>query len=551
MCLRTKIRGVTATIGSIQRIEDQSDKYFRQITLLSNEWNFATWIGLTEITRMIESTVPPNSFGSQSHIFSTVSASYIAVQLCLGARKHGRRRLLDPSSFYWSSRVAMQAKEAFLAARAYSVLCMIFPYWHHNRIAAELLDSDSVRFHSQASFIGRRVSAYLKGIRPNSVGIPKTAALAANPELQNLFDRSLQSARQISKHGVRFGDLLTLYRALYQEQERRANNFKCRYSEFKIGAYNLEDFRRFYCGVMAIAGAHEHLSFLWLVKNGTLPIETLVLKEHRTYWISLLSELTSISPDITRRMLTDTTFGTVRAENLHLLPFVPLSDSGSVLALAPPFPLSTNWEENLLQCLARADSDDYSLKSLTKEEEMRYPLVALTTGTRLITGPHKLKKGLPDVDLLVEDLNAGILIIAEMKWCRKPLGVRDRIERDKEVHKGFEQIRRIREFLDHNQSYLYDRKLATKKLLSDYRLLQYCVITRDHLVEGQEPSIPIYCYDAFSNELKSTPNTAASLRRLTDLEWLPNEGPDFSVRFQPYTLGRIRIEAEEYFLPCS
>ena len=157
---------------------------------------------------------------------------------------------------------------------------------------------------------------------------------------------------------------------------------------------------------------------------------------------------------------------------------------------------------------------------------MRQPLIALTSGTRLITGGHKLPNGIPDVDLIVQDLEAKVLILCELKWCRKPNGRSEREDRDKEVLKGFSQIKKIREFIEANPKYLLDRGYIAQDI-STFSVVRYCVVARDHFVEPPSGSAPLYSYDALAMELENSRDTIESLRSLQSLTWLPIEGVDF------------------------
>jgi len=226
-----------------------------------------------------------------------------------------------------------------------------------------------------------------------------------------------------------------------------------------------------------------------------------------------------------------------------------MTQFNSVLALAPQFPLASNWEDNILRCFSGVDPLMYLKTTETKEEEMRDRLVSLTTGTRLIRGPFKLPSPSPDIDLLVEDLDAGILIIAELKWSRKPgPSPHERKHRDQEVLKGVSQIGSIRKFIESNPRYLYDRGSVTR-FLSSYRDVCYCVIARDHLVESPNSECPIFSYDAFNLQLVAHKDTSAVLRSLSNMEWLPEEGVDFSVDFQGHQVESVAVELETYFPP--
>lgn len=175
-------------------------------------------------------------------------------------------------------------------------------------------------------------------------------------------------------------------------------------------------------------------------------------------------------------------------------------------------------------------------------------LVALTSGTRLITGPHKLPKPLPDIDLIIEDLQAEILVVAELKWSRKPIGVHERRVRDAEVAKGVKQLRLINNFLDRNPRHLCDLNRITRAI-TEYSTVHYCIIAQDHFPESIFPDYPIYSYEACLRELKLSRDTNSILYSLSNFDWLPVEGVDFFVRFEANRLSGITVESETYYPP--
>src|SRR6266481_5097881 len=135
----------------IQRIEDRSDKCYRDLALLHMPWNLAAWASLTDSIRMVEATVPSELYGSRHHINVLTNASMIACQEYKFIRKYACGETLDFSSFQWNARLAIQARKTFEVVRGYSSFCATFPYWHENQIAGELIDKETVRFTSHAS----------------------------------------------------------------------------------------------------------------------------------------------------------------------------------------------------------------------------------------------------------------------------------------------------------------------------------------------------------------------------------------------------------------
>lgn len=532
-------------IRAIDRIELLADKCHRGLSLLSRPWPFAAWAILTESIRVVETSVPVEMYASINHINAATNMSMLAALLYKAARQYGGKGSFDAGKFICSPRVAEELRLAVEASKRYLSFCTVFPYWHADMYAGELVSNHIVRFSSEASFVGRRINAYRQGIRPNATSGTTNSAMQTTATLRSLFDHSVSAAVKASKEGVSFPNLRELHDALYEAHNQRTSAMMRRYPEIQIGGYKLDEFRRFYSAVNAIAGAHEFLCYLWSQTHG-LPTDSLLMYDHRSDWVKNLSRLAKLTREQVYAMIKDATFGRVYAVDFHLLPFVPLTEGGTVLALAPFCSLSSNWEENVLRCLSRRDSDLYSSNTLTKEDEMRRPLIALTSGIRLISGPHKLTKPTPDIDLLVQDLQAKILIICELKWCRKPNGHRERLQRDAEVLKGFSQVETIRRFVEANPRYLYERGYIAWEL-SKFERIHYCVVARDHIVEAPAGVVPIYAYDDFAAQLTKGTDTASLLKFLDDLEWLPREGSDFGVRFERHQVGPVAIDSEIYY----
>ncbi len=532
-------------IRAIDRIEILSDKCYRELSLLRRPWPLAAWAILTESIRVVETSIPATLYASRNHINAATNMSMLAALFYKFARRYGRSGPFDASKFIWSSRLAEDLRLAVDLSKGYQTFCTVFPYWHQDMYAGELINDSIVRFASNESPTGRRINAYRQGIRPRAMSESPSTAMETTPELRRLFDRSLNAAIKVSRHGVVFPVLRELHEALYELHDQRTSAMTRRYQDIQIGEYKLSEFRRFYSAINAIAGTHEFLCFLWSQTDG-LPIESLLLYAHRSQWVDDLSRLAKLTRKQVYAMIKDASFGRVYSVDFHLLPFVPLTENRTILALAPFCSLSSNWEENVLRCLSRRDSDLYSRNTLTKEDEMRRPLIALTSGVRLMSGPHKLTKPTPDIDLLVQDLNANILIICELKWSRKPNGYKERQDRDTEVLKGFSQIEKIRSFIEANPEYLYKRGYIAWEF-SKFESIHYCVVARDHIVESPAGAVAIYGYEEFVSQLGKTADTAQFLKYMEDLEWLPKEGPDFGVRFERHHVGQVAVESEIYY----
>ncbi len=92
---------------------------------------------------------------------------------------------------------------------------------------------------------------------------------------------------------------------------------------------------------------------------------------------------------------------------------------GGTLALAPPFPLSSRHAENILRVCSQRRPQIYDTTSVEKEPEMFVPLRKIG-GRFNANGPVKLPEPVPDIDLLACDETSSTLLMAELKWIRKP-----------------------------------------------------------------------------------------------------------------------------------
>jgi hypothetical protein len=428
------------------------------------------------------------------------------------------------------------------------MFCVDFPAWHKNLYAAELVNPTTIRFHSGSTESARRVAAYQKGIRPmfSQTKRDSEEMPSATQRLGELFNDVLRWSKSCGRYGVDFGatdQLRVELAAMYLE--RLSTMFR-RYPNISVGAYTLKEFRNFYAGFLAIVGAHEHLCFLWSRLNGQ-PLESVTLVYPRLKWIKLIADYSGSTNADAERILPDLMFGASPAQDLQVMPFVPLARDNSLLAVAPAFPLASNWEENVLRVCSYLRPQTYSQTSLTKEDEMRDQLKSVVKSPRIVTGPRNLAKGVPDLDLVIEDKTTKTLVLAELKWPRKPYAPREIPERDSEIRKGIGQIKAIKSFLTANPRFLAERHYVAD-LLPDYRNVQYCVVSRDHLVESHDSECPVYGYDVFESEMSGMKDTPSALDFLNSMDWLPREGRDYTCQWITNAAGGVTILSELFLL---
>lgn len=145
-------------------------------------------------------------------------------------------------------------------------------------------------------------------------------------------------------------------------------------------------------------------------------------------------------------MVSDLTFSMRQSVDLHVYPLIPLDAGNETLAVAPPFPLHSRHDENILRVCSQRRQQVYDATSVEKEEEMTAAL--RDVGRRYgADGRFALPDPLPDIDLIAADEPSSTAVIAELKWIREPIRPAEAVDRDAEVLKGVEQLAAIREFL--------------------------------------------------------------------------------------------------------
>ena len=293
---------------------------------------------------------------------------------------------------------------------------------------------------------------------------------------------------------------------------------------------------------------HEHLLLLWDDRPERIPFECCVLVNSINEWISLIAGLGRLHRDTVRTILLDLTFGQIQRTDLRLSPFVPLNAAKTYLGVAYPYVLSSAAEDNILRVCSYLRPEAFNLTTLTKEEEIRQTLKDTARSGVVVTGPIKLgkgnpDKGIPDLDLFIEDIGASVAIVAETKWLRSPMSVRERQQQDKELRKGIRQMRAIRDFLSRNDDFLLSRGKSSRRI-SEYKKVVYCVIARDHLIFNDPADIPVFSFDAVIDILKD--DTDKAVNYLMSLDWLPKEGRDFSVIINSASVPGVEIRYESY-----
>lgn len=540
-----------ALVESIRRIEEQADACAASLSLRTIHSNVALWALLVSGIRRTEDAIAKYGDNSQDFDFRLVNLSRIIpvamrwiVELGKGPSRLAQRR--------WTSTLALKTDEAISVAAEYSAFLACFPMWHCNRYLAELRSPTLVRFTAPGTSRNRQVSAHLKGFRPTTGRW--MGKRAEKPEMtegvKKQFQFVLDTCRRKGLSRFVYANPWGLWFELLPEYQERVAGITRRPDSLSLGCYTLGEFKRFYAALLAVCAAHEFLCFMWAQRSQMYPLDSAVMVRSKDGWIDVLSTLSEVPPNQCRSAFNDLLLNPARTWDLHVHPLVSLDSSGLAIAIAPPFPLHSLPDENILRVCSQVRPSEFDVSTNEKQREMLTTLKERCSKFT-VQGPISLPGSFPDIDVLIADESTSPVVIAELKWIRKTLRPVEFKDRDAEVAKGITQLATIREFLHANPVHL---QLLGKisKPLTEFRNCCYLLVARDHWL-WVEPSngIAIVEFDAFVRALERAPELESAVRELLTYEWLPIEGRDFTVRYERATVNGVALESEVFYAAGS
>lgn len=534
-------------IESIQQIEDRADLCFHSLTILTLPSNVALWSLLVGGIHLVEREID-NRGENTPHLDATlINASSLVSTALKWVSKHGKHSIAAGRRS-WTRSVAAIVRQALELAHNYGGFLNALPMWHKDRYGVKLLSPTHARFTVISSEMDRRVSAYQKGFRPTTGRNRRERAkkVAQTPRVNSLFESVYATCTPVGNLAFLYNDPWELWAELLPEYQLRVEQISRRDDSLSIGDYTLGEFKQFYAAFLAICATQEHLCFAWGRNNKLYPNESVVMVRSLEDWSKTLSNLSGVKASLCRSAIKDLTFDFLSSPNLHVCPFVPLDPSGRQLAVAPHFPLHSRPDENILWVCSKLRQARFDAASLMKEPEM-YVALEETCSRYSLQGPIRLPKPAPDIDSLLTDADSSTVVIAELKWIRKPTKILERIARDDEVLKGFDQLRKIRQFLEKNPSHLVTIGKLSKPL-SEYENVHYAVIARDHWIwVPQSDDGAIFTYDAFTASIGRSSGLQNAVDDLLTYDWLPLEGRDYRIAYDKSFANGVEIETETYY----
>jgi hypothetical protein len=534
-------------ITQVKEIEDQSDKWSRDLGLATFTHDVAVWGALTQIILLIEQHIGQHGHGSQKHREAMINLGRAGALLIDELR---RSALPDkPVWLKWTPPLAVATQQAVMAAYHRDIFISTFTMWHRFRRTVEIISPTQLRFSVPPTLMDRRIMAHQQGCRipnwPSTTDNPIDKSMVDDPDTVSLIAKLLSKATVEGALALRYPDDSELFSHLRNIYDRRLAVAFRRKPTLDLGGYTLGDFRRFFAVLLSLCSVHEYLCDAWSKLRGRFPTESAVMVKPLSEWTSLITGLSNLAESQVQLMIADLSFGTIKALDIYISPFVPTID-GSALFLIPHFILNSRAEENILRVCSYARPQYYSVIANAKEAEMREDIKQAVPARYTVSGPLKLPdEALPDLDIVLKDSADSCLLLGELKWLRKSTRVLEYLDREVELEEGFRQLRDIRTFLDAFPDFLQKRGLSNR--INDP--LTYAVIARDHISTIQMKDSFLAEFDALVWALRESESLAEAVRKLQGYEWLPVEGRDFYVRFESSTLAGVAIETEGFHRP--
>ena len=533
-------------LNAVQVVEDRADECYKLLRLLNRPANEARWALLTAMALNLETTLQKDGRNGSIHRIRVIN-----FDRCTSGFKfigeHGKPASRLIRKYTWSGSLIVDANDALMVADRYMHFLNIFPMWHKDHEEVEMLSDGRLRFYiPRDSPRQRQVIAFQQGFRTRGSKLLINWGVASQNEseagkrmLNELFHTSRQKglARKFSYEPSR--ELIEALRPQYQA--RLDDNFRHR-DDFQLNGYSLHEFKEFYVALLILCAIHEYICYPFDRFGHPIPTSSLVMVKSRQTWVSKLSKISKLDKALCERILGDLTLdpSSQKGASMCIHPFVPLDDFN--LAVAPQFPLASAVDDNILRMFSYTFDALFSAQNTEKERTM---IERLRPTVSRFEFDHsiELPDGTTEIDVVLADEVSSTLVLAELKWVRKPNKPLERIDREKEIEKGVQQLRLIRSFARQDPNFLKLRKKLPKSIL-DYANVHYLLVSWDywHWIEPED-GIAIVDFTALLEAMNMGEDLHDAITKLLSYDWLPVEGRDFRVKPAVTSVNGASIES--------
>ncbi len=534
-------------VESLQALETLSDACYENLRLYSASKGLASWAVLVSLVLRTERSRELQGYKDYNAVL--INLSVMGTLVLRWIQEKARKGISDPHYYEWNASLAGAIDEGLEIAHNYSTFLNTFPMWHQDRLMGEILGNSRVRFMVPGGVPAKQVSAFHKSFRPRSDITPKgphADGLVPDSEQARERDKVLTQCFHVGHLKMSYPVPFDLYRLLFPPYLERSDTLFRRDGDVDLGPYTIDDLKLAYAALTTVCSVHEDLCFRFGQRHG-YPVNSCVMMRTAEEWSRLISTVSGLALTKCSAVVDDLTLGD-RYWDLHVHPLVPVD--GGLLAVAPQFPLHARGDETLLRICGHRRPACFSIAAAHKETEMLTDLIACCpenySPKSQISLPTFQGKQLPDIDLLLVDESSFTVLVAECKWNRKPMGWKERLDRDADFGKGLDQLIEIRNFLNQHPDYLRERQ-KLEHSLTHYKNVSFALVARDHFFWPDTPDILLVDHEVFKTEIADAASLAEVVSNLRTYEWLPVEGIDFLVRFEPSIANGVTVESETFY----
>jgi hypothetical protein len=467
---------------------------------------------------------------------------------------HGRPASRLIHTYTWNRTLEEDATFAMQISRKYTSFLGVFPMWHLDIQGADIMSDGRVRFaFERDSPAQRRVIAFQQTFRPQ-IGM-RDAVTHHRMQLNSEQERQFAELREIaqtrgSTKKLRYDPPAELIRDVLCHCLQRVDE-SFRYPDgLELDEYSMGEFKSFYAGLLTLCAIHERICYPFLEKGHQIPESSLVMVKTRRTWIEKLADISHLPGEKCEKIVAHLTMDLSpgkeigREIGMTVYPFIPLDGFGQELAVAPQYPLAARSDDNILRAFSIRSQAEFS-RINQKEPVMRRRVLEANSRFN-IPEPVRLPNKETDLDLIIEDAQSSTLVLAELKWIRKPLTARERVRCNSEIEKGLRQVQLVRDCARAHPDFLV-RSQRLARAVNSYANVHYLLIVADHWFWiDPEDSFAIVDFQVFLTQFSASSNLQDTISDLLTYNWLPVEGVNFSVSFEPSSVNGATIESPTF-----
>ncbi len=527
-------------IEILHNLESRADASFSDLEIYSFPRGMASWAVLVSLVLATERAREER--GYKNYDVNLINLSIRGALALRWIQEKGKEAKSEAQAFKWTLSLARAVSQVLAIAANYRVFSDCFSMWHQDREFAELLSESVVRFTAPGGMSARRVSAFQKGFRPFSSPAQDEGLVLSLAQAQDR-DAALSRCFYAGRLAMAYPEPIEFYKSLFPSYFERLDAMFRRADSLDLGPYTMGELKRAYAALTTVLSAHEDFCYRFGMRH-QYPVNSCVMVRTSDQLANLLARIAGLEEAKCSAIVEDLTVRD-RYWDLHVEPFIAVGDN--VLAVAPQFPLHSRADENILRVCNHRRESYFDKAAQMKEQEMLDDLLPRCPKNLSASVRISLPNRLPDIDLLLVDEEAKAVIIAELKWFRKPSSQwKERIHREEDFGKGSQRFSDVRTFLGENPGFL-STKGKLKRPLNEYQQVAFVFVARDFFLWLDSHDLILADYEVFKEAVAETANLAGLIDKLRAYEWLPVEGKDFRVSFDPVGLNGVTIESEIFY----